>query len=53
MRKLIIAGALLVASLAPAFAGVNCQTYGNQTYCQDDSGHQSTCSTYGNQTYCN
>jgi hypothetical protein len=50
----MIAAAFAAFVLAmPASAQVNCQTFGNTTYCNDTSGNTMTCQRFGNQTYCN
>ena len=51
--RLTLAALALLASIAAANAGWTCSQYGNQTYCSDGHGNQTTCSRFGNQTYCN
>lgn len=55
MKILIIALGLLAFS-SPAFAYLNCTTFGNQTTCygSDNQGNMgsATCTTFGNQITC-
>lgn len=57
MKKLVLIAAVMLLGMGTAYAGVTCNTYGNQTYCSgyDSNGnyYSYTCNTYGNQTTCN
>lgn len=49
MRKIILF-CVCVTLAASAVAQTNCQTYGNQTYCNGPNGSTTTSQTLGNQT---
>ena len=44
---------LSVLFVSPAYAGMSCTTYGNQTICTDSNGKTASCITYGTSTICN